>query len=1795
MSTKLQVSKAVTKKNTATGGPVQSPGKVQNGTKKKSTEAAPKPRTSSGDGPPGGEVRKSSRPRKAKVWFEEGADATEEGADPVKYVGNNLDGEDVDNQKHEDEAEANGKSGDVGENEVDEAVDEAGDEPEEEDLAEDDAEEKADEEEGDEAEEEEGDEAEEEEGDEAEEEEGDEAEEEEDDEAEEEQDDEVEEEEDEESEEGQGDEDEAEKGSEKGDSAEVGEGADAHKPQITRKGSFDEMLEEQGDADDEDMEDEAVAEERAMLLGKLKALDEIKEPVVSSKPARKGVKRLPRSEPSKVPAKPPRGKDAVTSAKGKDKVLATDSILGGKSKREFALVVGGAQKKQNTGEVSAKPKSTPTAAGAGTSGGKAKAGAGASGVKAKAGAGASGVKAKAGAGTSGVKAKAGAGTSGVKAKAGAGAKPTSKEANTKTKGQTFAALYSTAGWYHFLFVACLLMSRRFPSFPAVAFLPSMPSPSSHPCRHLHPIPAVPFIPSLPSPSSHPCRHLHPIPAVTFIPSLPSPSSHPCRPLQPIPAVTSDPSLSHLSSISSVPYTINSSQSVLWSCTTGEGLGRHRVVRLYLNPNSPLLACPLSPQPETTPATLNTGLGRHREVRLYLNPNSPLPACPLCPQPETPPATLNPGLGRFREVMLYLNPNSPLLACPLSPQPQTPLASPSRHREVRLYLNPNSPLLACPLSPQPQTPLASPSRHREVRLYLNPNSPLLACPLSPQPQTPLASPSRHREVRLYLNPNSPLPACPLCPQPETPPATLNPGLGRHREVRLYLNPNSPLLASPLSPQPQTPLASPSRHREVRLYLNPNSPLACLPTLPSTRNPTCYPKYRPREVLASLRALFQHNDASTRGVFFEQLSSTRTSINGWMRKVALTALGRQANKCYLGRLPADLLAPLEFYTDEELIARYKDGERGLAWHRELLIPFGSLIFSVSIKLALARRGVNSEKIKTRQLGWILYAFEWPILNNAPDGKLSGKWEYNRIQYEEMCTRVKREVEIAVIDHGVPYAKNTNTFNFPNGVYIDASDMETLVSRVQVTLLNSSHLIRPLPPISSVPFLPSHPSPSSHLIPPPSSHLIRPLPPISSVPFLPSHPSPSSHLIRPLLPFSSVPFLLSHPSPSFHPLPSPMPLCTGCTTCTSPGCHPKPVITEVSSSTRGIGAGRSSGSSNLQEQHGDRGVAVAVTTSSRSMGTCGAAVAATGQVRSSSGSMGTGAEQQGQQGDRCGAAGAAGGQVRSSSGSIGTGAEQQWQHGDRCGAAVAAWGQVWSSRGSMGTGAEQQWQHGDSAYRVSPSRFVVLAISGLNFTWVTDGEGCRWVGRDGSRVNGSVWYRDFMHPKTQTDSLAAFCQLWGNTSRAGGYLVMTMDGVEAAVFNERPGQPLEPPPDASLPVHLTWCSQPLYGTLDAGRVWVWAEYHRVHANVSRFIFYDMAAWTPALTALFTPYFAAGVAAVTDMSAGRRFGFVAGVELLYFTTKHQTLASNDCIYRSLFTSRWVTLHDTDEYLAPVPPHSLPSLLAAHAHAPWLSHGAFAVKPSVCEGEGGEDAPAPAEAATVEPADSGGGVGGGSAAVEAAGGGGGGGGGGDTRGAGAAVNARSRHEETALGAAGNGTEGGETQWDEAAGTEAKRRAVQLLSRMVFRHPDVWCLRDRAEGQRIDSDLCEDWRGHRKLIVNPRKVRRAHRLFPPRCLIPSLSSASSEKPRLGFGTADGVRATEVMSIHIAREPQKGGVVLNAATELRHFHFSGVVNPVNAHCQTLVPPGESHVWFVRDTTVADKLRLLVNSSAPQPEP
>ncbi|CAI7889953.1 unnamed protein product [Closterium sp. NIES-54] len=261
MWTKMQVSNSE-KKNAHKGGSAQSPiPSVKQTTKKKGIAGPPKPRSSSGEGPPGSDIRKSNRPRKAKVWYAEGADATEEDAEHVAAARNKQQGD------HLHEAEANGKTGAEVEDECEEEAEHQADEEAEkvtEEETKEETEEEADEEANEEAEEEEEEEAEEEEEDEVEE--DDEVEDEEGGdsgtESEDESGDEPSYEEDGESDDEQGGEEEAGQGSAINEQAKGEAGADAYQHEITRKTSFDEMLEEQGGGDGDAMEDEAVAEQR---------------------------------------------------------------------------------------------------------------------------------------------------------------------------------------------------------------------------------------------------------------------------------------------------------------------------------------------------------------------------------------------------------------------------------------------------------------------------------------------------------------------------------------------------------------------------------------------------------------------------------------------------------------------------------------------------------------------------------------------------------------------------------------------------------------------------------------------------------------------------------------------------------------------------------------------------------------------------------------------------------------------------------------------------------------------------------------------------------------------------------------------------------------------------------------------------------------------------------------------------------------------------------------------------------------------------------------------------------------------------------------------------------------------------------------------------------------------------------------------------------------------------------------------------------------------------------------------
>ncbi|CAI5468130.1 unnamed protein product [Closterium sp. Yama58-4] len=206
--------------------------------------------------------------------------------------------------------------------------------------------------------------------------------------------------------------------------------------------------------------------------------------------------------------------------------------------------------------------------------------------------------------------------------------------------------------------------------------------------------------------------------------------------------------------------------------------------------------------------------------------------------------------------------------------------------------------------------------------------------------------------------------------------------------------------------------------------------------------------PADVAKHLLVLLDHNDPATRGAFLEAMSQAKTTINSPGRKVALPALGRAAVKIYVSALPPMLSPPEEYYTDEELVAKYIDDEKHLRWHFHRGKPFSSLIFAVTAQQALTRRGVNVEKYKLRQIAWILFAIEWPLVNGIADGKLSNKWKVNRSGYEVMCARVKRMVEHAVLDLGVPYNRQMNAFVFPNGVFIDATDCGEIVHELNVS---------------------------------------------------------------------------------------------------------------------------------------------------------------------------------------------------------------------------------------------------------------------------------------------------------------------------------------------------------------------------------------------------------------------------------------------------------------------------------------------------------------------------------------------------------------------------------------------------------------------------------------------------------------------------------------------------------------------------------------------------------------------------
>eukprot|EP00897_Mesotaenium_endlicherianum_P011073 jgi/Mesen1/9995/ME000072S09405 len=359
--------------------------------------------------------------------------------------------------------------------------------------------------------------------------------------------------------------------------------------------------------------------------------------------------------------------------------------------------------------------------------------------------------------------------------------------------------------------------------------------------------------------------------------------------------------------------------------------------------------------------------------------------------------------------------------------------------------------------------------------------------------------------------------------------------------------------------------------------------------------------------------------------------------------------------------------------------------------------------------------------------------------------------------------------------------------------------------------------------------------------------------------------------------------------------------------------------------------------------------------------------------------------------------------------------------------------------------------SGYRIQMNEFAALGLAALVLHDLKQADACRWVMPNGTSIQGSIqMHYPGEHHARMYETIILKCLLARPAlGLMGGSLMMTIDGEEVPVYSEEPGtDPHEVLAGAPYKRFLTYCSPPMYGSIDPQRVKEWLEYHRSTHGVDHVHMYDAGGLDADVMKVLQPYLDAGTMDITDIKASLKYD-----TWLY----SQVLVVNDCALRTRATSRWALMMDIDEYLhVTAAPHTLPSFLKPMPNISWVSIGSLSYTIDTC---------------------------------------------------------------------GAPVEGGPHSW--------------AVERLVFHEPSVHC---RDPSKYPSRELCLKWDGHRKYVVNPRRI-------------------------------------EVLQIHRVMEPAEGG--MNSHTSLiRLNHFRGLGIKDKPICrQSLSFSNPAPKGFVRDPSVA----------------
>eukprot|EP00897_Mesotaenium_endlicherianum_P011063 jgi/Mesen1/9986/ME000072S09401 len=234
--------------------------------------------------------------------------------------------------------------------------------------------------------------------------------------------------------------------------------------------------------------------------------------------------------------------------------------------------------------------------------------------------------------------------------------------------------------------------------------------------------------------------------------------------------------------------------------------------------------------------------------------------------------------------------------------------------------------------------------------------------------------------------------------------------------------------------------------------------------------------------------------------------------------------------------------------------------------------------------------------------------------------------------------------------------------------------------------------------------------------------------------------------------------------------------------------------------------------------------------------------------------------------------------------------------------------------------------SGYRVSLEQIAVVSLAAWRLRDTRQLQGCEWWDKDKAvgKIRGALkfLYMDEHHSR-QYEVVVIHCYLEKPTSRKGGHMVATIDFERMLLYAE------DVTPATEVPLvfqhKIAYCSPRLYGKLNPQRVREWFDYTRVVMNPDRYYLYDMGPVDQSLRDAIREYMDAGQVDITDFREGADFDV---------WTKSNGAALNDCLYRTRFTAKWVFVHDLDEFIEFVPPHTLKSTLTQHKDKAFLTHG---------------------------------------------------------------------------------------------------------------------------------------------------------------------------------------------------------------------------------------------------------------------